>query len=197
MPEEIIKDDMQDGFYSIKCSMLVKEAEKWVGVKERGHNKGPEVEMFQKEVDGKAQGEPWCMSFVQFCINQVDRDFKKTYPDANRYPNWLYKTEHCLNCWNRTATEARINHDLHPGSVIIWQHFKNNKATSAGHVGIIRKVLANGDVETIEGNTKHRSGSVVREGDGVFIMKRRLSYSGSFRIKGFLKPWDGTYKGSS
>jgi len=52
---------------------LVEEALKWVGTMEKGgDNKGPEVEEFQKAVDGKAQKEPWCMAYVQFCIKKVE-----------------------------------------------------------------------------------------------------------------------------
>ncbi len=40
---------------------LVEVATKYIGIKEStNHNDGPEVEMFQKAVDGKAQGESWC-----------------------------------------------------------------------------------------------------------------------------------------
>jgi hypothetical protein len=40
---------------------LIEVAEKYIGIKEAtGHNDGSEVEMFQKAVDNKAQGESWC-----------------------------------------------------------------------------------------------------------------------------------------
>ena len=40
---------------------LIEVATKYIGIKEAtNHNDGPEVEMFQKAVDGKAQGESWC-----------------------------------------------------------------------------------------------------------------------------------------
>lgn len=40
---------------------LLEEARRWVGVREKGgNNRGPEVEKFQKAVDGRASGEAWC-----------------------------------------------------------------------------------------------------------------------------------------
>jgi hypothetical protein len=40
---------------------LIEVATKYIGIKEAtNHNDGPEVEMFQKAVDGKANGESWC-----------------------------------------------------------------------------------------------------------------------------------------
>ena len=40
--------------YDEKQYMLVAEAKKWLWVREHGTNRGKEVEMFQREVDGKA-----------------------------------------------------------------------------------------------------------------------------------------------
>ena len=44
-------------------SKLIEEAEKTLGITEHGgENCGAEVEEFQRTVDGRAQGEAWCMS---------------------------------------------------------------------------------------------------------------------------------------
>jgi hypothetical protein len=172
-----------------KREMLVKQAEKWVGIKERGKNRGKEVEMFQKEVDGKAQGEPWCLSFVQYCVNQVDRDLagKGNRNTANN----LYKTEHCLTCWHKTSVANRIEKDqLQSGMIVIWQYFRNGHETASGHVGIVKEILNDDEILTIEGNTSDRN-SIIREGEGVFEMNRKLKYDGNFRVKGFLTPWVG------
>ena len=47
-------------------------------------------------------------------------------------------------------------------------------------------------VNTIEGNTSNRK-SVIRDGEGVYEMQRKLKNYGSFRVKGYLKPWLGEY----
>lgn len=173
--------------YREKLKMLKSEVQKWLWVREHGSNRGEEIEMFQREVDGKAKGEPWCLSFVQFCVNQVDRDYLKKY-GKDPLPNWLYPTEHCLTLWNKTDVSSRITDDLYPGTILIWQYWENGRQTSRGHVGVIIEALSEFDFLTVEGNTADRK-SVVREGDGVYMMKRTVSMSGNFRLKGFISPW--------
>jgi hypothetical protein len=173
--------------YREKRMMLTAEAKKWLWVREHGSNRGAEIEMFQREVDGKAVGEAWCLSFLQFCVNQVDRDYSKKY-GKDPLPNWLYPTEHCLTLWNKTGVSSRITDDLYPGLILVWQYWENGKQTTRGHVGVIMEVLSDTDFITIEGNTADRK-SVVREGDGVYMMRRTVSRNGNFRLKGFISPW--------
>ena len=53
--------------------LLIFEARRWVGMTEiGGNNRGQVVEMFQRAVDGKASGEPWCAAFVFFCVGMVE-----------------------------------------------------------------------------------------------------------------------------
>jgi|GEM_PF-1912335 len=165
-----------------KMKALVAEASHWVGVREKGSNRGPEVEAFQKAVDGRAVGEPWCLAFVFYCIEAVDKA-------VDGPETWLFKTEHVMTCWNRTLMPARIQAlDVRSGDLIIWQHFKNGKPTAMGHAGIVARVLSPGKFETIEGNTSDGR-SVVREGDGVHRRVRGINDSGTMRVKGFLRPW--------
>jgi len=184
----IIQEPTTYQVYKEKRRMLVSEAKKWLWVREHGSNRGDEIEMFQREVDGKANGEAWCLSFVQFCVHQVDRDYLKKYGN-DPLPNWLYPTEHCLTLWNKTDVSSRITGDLHPGSILIWQYWDYGKQTARGHVGVIIEVISETDFITIEGNTVDRK-SVVREGDGVYMMRRTISRSGNFRLKGFISPWE-------
>lgn len=159
---------------------LIKLASSFVGVTESGGaNKGPEVEMFQKAVDGKAVGEPWCCAFVQFCVKATDANVGTK--------NVLAQTEHCVTLWNQTPPEARLEMPI-PGCLIVWEKHDQGKPTGLGHVGIVTKVLAGEFVQTIEGNTGAGPG-VEREGDGVYLRKRPLNPVGYMRIKGFLNPW--------
>lgn len=165
-----------------KMTALVAEATKWIGVRETPKNRGPEVESFQRAVDGKAQGEPWCMAFVMYCLKAADAAV--TGPSFR-----LFETEHVMTCWNRSPMEMRIQSlDVKPGDLMLWQHYKNGKPTNSGHVGVVVGVQGPGTIETIEGNTSDGSG-VVREGDGVFRRVRHVTASGTMRLKGFLRPW--------
>lgn len=158
---------------------LILEAKRWVGVREKGgDNKGKEVELFQKAVDGKAQGESWCLGFVQFCVLKVLRE------------TTLYKTEHCLTLWNKTPKEYRLEAPI-PGAIMVWQH----AGTSSGHVGIVTRV-AGDNINTIEGNTGDGAG-VVREGDGVYERTRSKKGTTSMQVLGWIKPyqeWSRTYE---
>lgn len=156
---------------------LIAEAEKWIGVRESGGaNKGPEVEMFQKAVDGKAQGESWCMAFVQFCLMKVEANLG--------IRTNVYHSEHCLTVWNKTDNELH-RMTPQPGYIVIW---RNGKTTS-GHTGIVSKINEDGKtIETIEGNTGDGQG-VVREGDGVYRRKRNRQPLGEMQIVGYIDPF--------
>lgn len=160
--------------------MLCETAATYVGVREEGgYNKGKMVEEFQRAVDGKAEGESWCMAFVQYCLKKVDA--------SGGAASWIFKTEHCLTCWNKTPKEARLTKP-EVGSIVIWNHYQNGKPTTAGHTGIVEKIVDANTMITIEGNTGAGDG-INREGDGVYRRKRLIGNSGSFVVLGFLKPW--------
>lgn len=172
-----------------KAKMLIAEAERWEGVKEGPKdNSGQMVERFQKAVDGKAMGEPWCMSFVQFCIKAVDELCEKSaIPFMDKMTN-LKATEHCMTLWNDTPPSQRSRLPKE-GSLIIWQKYtKDGKPTSSGHVGIVKEVLSESLIRTIEGNTGSGK-NVNRNGDGVYIRTRKLNQDTTMRVKGFVTVW--------
>lgn len=155
-------------------SILISEAKKWLGVTEKGgNNKGPEVEAFQRAVDGKAQGEPWCMSFVQFCLIKTGGDL-------------IARSEHCLTVWNRTDKAQRIP-EPRSGCLMIWRH----KGSDQGHVAIVEFTGLDG-IHTIEGNTAPHRREVTREGDGVYQLIRSPKGEGTMEVVGYLWPWKET-----
>ena len=173
--------------YDIKRQILVHEANKWVGIQETSNNKGAEVEMFQKAVDGKAQGEPWCCCFIQFCLNQVDSEIDKAVKIIHDR-SWIYKTELCAAVWAKTPIEARIR-DPEPGCLVVWGYELNGKPTGKGHIGIVERIGEN-TLYTIEGNTGPSSNEIKREGDGVYRKTRpRHSGIGNMKLVGFLRCW--------
>ena len=156
------------------------EAERWLGAQEiGGNNRGQIIRMFQRAV-GKAEDEPWCMSFVQYCCNKIDQIYKivRKANDINK----LYQSEHCLTVWNKTPHICR--QDPAPGTIAIW----NYKGGSAGHAGIVVEV--DGEIiRTIEGNTSDNTKRIVREGDGVYRKRRPINSISNMQLKGFLDPW--------
>jgi uncharacterized protein (TIGR02594 family) len=159
--------------------MLVQEAMKYIGITEKGgENKGSEVEEFQKAVDGKASGEPWCAAFMMFCLQQTE--------DLTGLSSEVFRSEHCMTVWNRSPQHLR-KEKPQSGCLVIWQH----AGGSSGHMGIVKQVLDDGRMITIEGNTGgSTSGSeIVREGDGVFEKNRSISGSDKMKVAGFLLPF--------
>ncbi|NJL36391.1 MAG: CHAP domain-containing protein [Leptolyngbyaceae cyanobacterium RM2_2_4] len=153
---------------------LVNVAAAYVGVREQRHNRGSEVEKFQKAVDGQAVGEPWCMSFVQYCIKVVEENCQVN--------SEVFKSEHCITVWNRSSQNLRLSAP-EVGCLVIWQKGQ----TTSGHVGIVERVKSQSSFTTIEGNTGGSSTGNQREGEGVHRKPRDMNGWGSTRIIGFLK----------
>jgi len=157
---------------------LVAMAASQVGVQEQGgDNDGPVVKMYQSVI-GKAEKESWCVSFLQYCVREIDNKYgSKTI---------LFPTESSQLLWLKTPQSARLARP-EPGSVMVWTVFQNNLPTSRGHVGIVKEVLDQEFVLTIEGNTSH---GIQGEPDGVYLKRRHISFlTGNFRTTGFLTPW--------
>lgn len=130
------------------------------GVKEySGKNDGEAVEAFLKSTS-LGKGHAWCMAFIYWCYAEAAK--------ALKVPNPLVKTAGVLDQWNRTAKSNKIwiskKDPLQVGDIFIMDYGKG-----LGHTGIVTKVLADGSVETIEGNTS-TLGS--REGNQVGKLKR-------------------------
>lgn len=137
-----------------------------IGVMEEppGSNRGPKVEQYLDSVNCKP-GDPWCASFVYWCFNEAAKSLGVNNP--------LVKTGSCLNHWNNTKGKKILHRSamnnsslVHPGFIFIMDH-----GSGKGHTGIVRSV-ANGYIQTIEGNT-NIAGS--REGLGVAELKRKIN----------------------
>ena len=160
---------------------LIDESSKWIGVHEKGTNSGPEVQMFQRYVDGKALQESWCLCFLQYCLGQIET--------REKIRTKVFKTEHVMTLWNKTPPELRSPRPKE-GCIVVW----NYVGTPSGHCGIISKVHPT-KIETIEANTSKGS-EVEREGDGIYKKERSLNPRGKMKIVGFLDPFCILLKGS-
>ncbi len=157
-------------------SLLISIARSFVGtVEEGGDNMGKMVEEFQKAVDGKACGEPWCMCFVQFCIKQVEQTMALR---SN-----IYRSESCLETWEKSPPLLRRTKP-EPGAIAIFNRF----GTRLGHTGIVTSVRSPEVYATVEGNTTDGK-DIEREGDGVFEKYRSIRPTGVFRTLGWIQPF--------
>lgn len=169
----------------LKNRLLVFEAKRWLGVVEQGgDNQGQIVQMFQSVI-GTAQGESWCVSFVQYCAKMVDQLCKECGLSSTSLQ--IAKTESVMQLWNKTPIGFRTNTPS-PGCLMLWEHYKSGMPTGLGHVGIVVGVK-NNVIETVEGNTSPSLKNVERNGDGVYLKQRTTADIGSMRFLGFLRVW--------
>jgi hypothetical protein len=142
-------------------------ARRYVGQREKPGNSGFHDANFERSMqfNGWRKGLSWCAFFVRLCVREASlRDL--TSPSA-------------VATFRAYAKAGLTGREPRPDSIAVWQKFSDGKATVFGHVGIVEKVavpLENG-VQTfacIEGNT---DGSGGREGDGVYVKTRKVSFA--------------------
>lgn len=176
-------------YTDLASALLVLEASRWLGLKEQGgDNKGQLIEQFQKAADGKAFGESWCLSFVQFCIKAVDAQVQILDPLHDKLLA-VTNLEHVMTYWMKANIDKLSCEKPHVGSIACWSQQKDGKPTGLGHAGIVTSVGTDGHFETIEGNTHDGLGGIERNGDGVYKRKRSLGSSKDFKLLGFIYPW--------
>lgn len=133
-----------------------------VGVSEmpKGSNGGPEVTMYLKRV-GLGAGNPWCMAFVYWCVDEACKELGMKNP--------LLKTGHVLHQYNNTTLRKlpKTSRGIKPGDIGVM---KIGNA-GAGHVFFIKGV-GGSVVGTVEGNTNDEGS---REGYEVAERLRPIS----------------------
>lgn len=165
-----------------------------VGVREVGNNAGPEVEHWQKAVDGKARNESWCMGVQQ-------DDVKDTETALCVKLTKLRRSEHCL-----TVLQHGIKHGygwlmtdpkrpkIQKGDWLIFSHGivpwhdPVEVCRTPGHVAITpdeeRAMMV-----TYEGNTSSGDKGSQSNGDGYWKKMRPLKGPvNKFHLEGIVRP---------
>lgn len=169
---------------------VVKEAARYVGVREIGANRGKDIERFQAHV-GLKPGDPWCAAFVSYILTAAASEAKvKQSPIQSGSAVQLYflARRNGLEVVTRGAKDFRM---VEPGW--IWVRAASEKEAQAavdrrvwckGHTGIVTTpVNSSGRFDTIEGNT-NPAGS--REGDGCYTKTQTVLDP---RLVAFLRPF--------
>ena len=107
-------------------------------------------------------GQPWCMSFVQWCYAQAGHPLPFRTGSCSALLNW-YKANH-PECVVTTPQ---------PGDVIIYNF---------GHAGIVESV-SGGKITAIEGNTSPGDSGSQDNGGGVFRRTRSMSL-----VRAYIRP---------
>jgi len=129
---------------------MVQIAESQIGQSEQppGSNDGPAVSMYRTATSGAAAGEPWCAYFASWVARQAGEPIGSSGQGLGYVGDiwsWAQQTGRAIpNGPGVTPT---------PGDLIVFGDH---------HVGIVDKVLPNGDIQTIEGNYSNKVSQVVR-----------------------------------
>jgi hypothetical protein len=145
---------------AIKGSLesIIEVAKKEIGTIEEGDN------LTKYGAWAKAQGLPWCQSFVSWCAFTSGLDPKKYPKTASTVAasDWFKKTQR----W----ADAR-NDDPTPGDWIFFD-FPDDGVNRISHVGLCIKNNGNGTIQVIEGNTSGTNKGDQRNG-GMCVEKTR------------------------
>lgn len=102
-------------------------------------------------------GQPWCMSFVQWCFDQAGIPL----PEKTGSCGALMRAAQAAGCW--------VKANFRPGDVVIYDFSGRQKTTQ--HCGIVTCDLPDYGVEAIEGNTSQGGGS--QDNGGMVCCKNR------------------------
>ena len=147
-------------------------ADSQVGVKERGWNRGTEVEAYQEEAGmGTGGGYAWCACFVYWCLRKSGGKLSSLpgrgqCASVRRWRDWAQGAG-----WIEPVPKR--------GRLFFWLD-----SGGTGHIGWCLGPARFGVFRTIEGNTDSGLGS--REGDGVYKRLRSIEELKRHQSFGFI-----------
>lgn len=137
-------------------------AKKYIGLKEQGTNRGPEIDRWLKNT-GVAVGNPWCAAFASSMWIEAGIKFPVKSASSQAFRRWAEK-EGLFFTDPQKLLECE-------SAIFGW----TNSDKVHGHVGFVAKRYTTGGkvvaIGTIEGNA---DGGGSRLGDGVYELKRKL-----------------------
>jgi hypothetical protein len=131
-------------------SRIVAIAESQLGQSEQppGSNESPAIAEYRSAVAGSAPGEPWCAYFASWAARQAGEPIGSGGEGLGSVS--------AIWSWAQSSGRAVVNGPgvvPKPGDLIVF---------GGEHVGIVRGVLPNGQVQTIEGNYENKVSANVR-----------------------------------
>jgi hypothetical protein len=129
---------------------IVKIAESQIGQAEQplGSNESPAIAMYRTATAGAIPGAPWCAYFASWVARQAGEPLGahgEGLGAVQQVWSWAQSTGRAIP--NGPGVVPR------PGDLIVF---------GDEHVGIVRDVLPNGDIQTIEGNYENKVSANVR-----------------------------------
>jgi hypothetical protein len=131
-------------------SRMVAIAESQLGQTEQppGSNESPAIAEYRTATAGASPGEPWCAYFASWVAQQAGEPIGSQgqgLGDVSQIWSWAQSTGRAVT--NGPGVVPK------PGDLIVF---------GGEHVGIVRDVLPNGQIQTIEGNYENKVAANVR-----------------------------------
>jgi len=111
----------------------------------------------------------WCMAFVYWCYDEAAKQLS--------VPNPLIKTGGVLHGWQESDEIYKFTSDPQPGDIGIMDF-----GGGLGHCFIIRSLLPNSILDTIEGNSNNNGSR-----EGIEVEEKKIRHAFDKRIIGFLR----------
>ena len=144
----------------------------YVGVKETKPNSSPEIDKWLKYV-GLNPGYAYCAAYASFCIGTAN----VREPKIRTARAQSFITTKSIPA----AKVLRGQVEIPSGTIVVWK----NGNTVFGHVGFTTNEWKGATGETVEANTSSSNRGNQREGEGVYLKKRRIVPMEAFRITHF------------
>lgn len=131
-------------------AQIVRIAESQIGQAEQplGSNESPAIAMYRTATAGAIPGAPWCAYFASWAARQAGEPLGANgegLGSVGQIWSWAQSTGRAIP--NGPGVTPQ------PGDLIVF---------GDEHVGIVRDVLPNGDIQTIEGNYENKVSANVR-----------------------------------
>ncbi len=135
---------------STRGQQIVRIAESQLGQTEQppGSNESPAIAMYRTATAGAIPGAPWCAYFASWAARQAGEPLGANGEGLGSVAqvwSWAQNTGRAIS--NGPGVTPQ------PGDLIVF---------GDEHVGIVRDVLPNGDIQTIEGNYENKVAANVR-----------------------------------
>lgn len=154
----------------------------YLGEMEKPGNSGFIDHEFEAEMreEGWQKGWAWCSVFCKVV-------FKNCYPERSAELDKMFSPSTIQTFKNFRDAAYPIGNIPRVNSLVIWQSYKEGKALTTGHAGIVVSVLDTWQFDSIEGNTTKGNGS--REGLIVAINHRKVlsSVANGLKVLGFVQ----------
>lgn len=154
---------------------------KYLGQTEKPGNSGFNDATFEARMNqvGFQKGQAWCAYFSELV-------FKEAYPEKFKELDKLFSGSTIQTFRNFRDAAYPIGNVPQIDSLVIWQSYKEGKALTTGHAGIVVSIKSTWEFESVEGNT---AGGGSREGWIVARHPRKVlaSVANGLKVLGFIQ----------